>query len=340
MLRKLLSVILVLILFPLVVGQITASAARSLLSDSVFTKEVMRESGIYTEMEAFLVDQLSEGFQRSAIQFTRAEVYSIVTGALPASRLQAVSEAAIEGLHKWFWSGASRPDVVIDLTGARRALPSVIRPIIVAKVEALPVCTAAQAAQLALSYSGGMPPCKSPNATFNKMVIDRAVSDADLENLMPARVDLAAELEMSNGPDFWRELSADIRSARLGLDMIPFGWGLIAILLALVALLNLDRWYTPFGWVAAPLLAGGSVLLLVGLVGVNLAVPMLRGTVVTGDAEGAFAISVMRAAVETLFISMRTISMIVALTGLGCVIVAVAGRMISPPGPDPRTTAA
>lgn len=334
-LRKVLSVLLVLIIMSAVSGQIAAHSARELLADPAASKEILRQSGIYVQMETFLVDQLSAGFSQSDLQFTRAEVNAIVTGVLPAGRLQLMAEGAVEGLHTWFWSGAARPQIVIDLTESRQALPAVLRPIIRAKVEALPVCTTAQAAQVALTYKGGMPPCKSSSADFNRMVVDRAIPDTELQKMVPGRVDVTAELEAQNGPDFWPEMSASLANARYALNLVPYGWGVILVLLALLALLNLDRWYTPFGWMAAPLLLGGGLLLGVGLVGVNIALPFLQDAMVTGDAAGALVFSMIRAAVQTLFLSMRNISLIVSLAGLGSVIIAVAGKVMAPPADGP-----
>ncbi len=101
-------------------------------------------------------------------------------------------------------------------------------------------------------------------------------------------------------------------------------WVLLAFLLGLLALLNLDRWYLPLGWVAAPLLIGGALQLAVSLVGVNLALPAIRSAL-AGDPTGGLAFSVLRAAVEALFVSIRSTSMVVALTGLCCAAMAAIG---------------
>lgn len=336
-LRKFLSVLLVLLLCPIVLGQIAAASARTLLRDSAFTKQVVRESGIYVEMESLLVGQLTEGLEDGEIAFTPAEMTSIVTGVLPAERIERLAEPLLEGFHGWFWSGAPRPELVLDLTDLRTTFPGVMRPIILAKIEALPVCSASQAAQLEASFKGGMAPCKSPNPDFNRRVVERAVSDAQLAKLIPGRVDLAAELERKNGPAFWTELKEQFGEVRTGLDLIPFGWGVIILLLALLAVLNLDRWYTPFGWMAAPLLVGGSIMLSVGALGMGFVQPIIQRAVVDDDAISTRALAGIQVAMHGLFGLMRNLSIGTVLLGIGCIVLVVVGHRRSPAGTGRRS---
>src|SRR2546428_1161091 len=164
-----------------------------------------------------------------------------------------------------------------------------------------------------------MSACKSPNADFNRKVVERATSDAQLAQLIPDRVDLSADLEQMNGPAFWTEMSDDLGAVRAGLTLIPYGWGLIALLLALLAVLNLDRWYTPFGWMATPLLIGGGIMLTFGALGLDVAQPIIQEAFGSGGEMAATALSGIHLAMEGLFGAIRNLSIIAVLLGLGCV---------------------
>lgn len=323
-LRKFVSVILVLALGLILLVQITASAGRSLIRDAAFLKEIVRETGIYAELQADLVDQVAGSLEGGEVAFTEAEMTTFVNGVLPAVRLQSLMESMIDGMHGWFWSDDPRPTIVLDLSEMRATFPGVVRPIITARIEALPVCSTAQAAQLAASYKGGMVPCKSPDAAFNRRVVERMASDAQLQAMIPERLDLTSQLEETNGPAYWAEARESFTKLRTALDLIPFGWGLIALLLALLALLNLDRWYVPFAWIGATLLAGGGLAVVGAILGTGLVYLMIQGA--DSSDGGAQLIGLIQAGAERWVGIVRQSGLITALAGLGSVIIAMIGK--------------
>lgn len=328
-LRAFLSTLLVLALIPTLWGQMAAHTVRSMILDPVATKAVIRDSGVYLQMERLLVQEVSAGLRNpeNPIPFTEAEVSGLVGRVVPASRLQSLAEQAIDGLYQWFLTESLRPTLVLDLSPIRAELPGAVRAVIQAKVEALPVCSANQAAQLAVTYKGGMPPCKSPDARFNRMVIDSAMPTAEIEQLIPDRLDVAAELEDRQGSAFWEDLNTSLSLARTGLGLIPYGWGVVGVMMLLLLLLNMRTWYSPFGWLAAPLLVAGGLMLVTAWVGVGIVLPILTGATVAGTAGADVAASVAKIALGSLALSLRNLSLLVSLVGLGFLILAVAGSL-------------
>lgn len=316
------------ILVPLLLAQMAAHTARSLVTDPESVKQVARESGVYAKVEQQLVANLTAGADRQGarLPLIQAEIRQLVRQVLPPTRVEAMGDRVADGMHAWLMGQRRRPDIVLDLSDVRREFPEAVRQMLYEKVAALPVCTPAQALQLLNSYGGGMPPCKSPDERINRSMVDRAVAEARVEEMIPTRYDLAAQFEALYGPWFWQEAEVSVAGARVVLGLIPWGWGVIAILLLLLALLNLDQWWTPFGWIAAPLLIGGGLITLGALVAVAM-VPRLG----PGDWSSAIAFSLLHSA----GIALRQTGMLVALAGLGCLVLAVAGRLISPP-PDRR----
>lgn len=328
-LRAFLSTLLVLILIPVLWGQMAAHTVRTMIIDPVATKAIIRDSGVYLQMERLLVQEVSAGLRnpQNPIPFTEAEVSGLVGRVVPSSRLQALAEQAIDGLYQWFLTESLRPNLVLDLSPIRAELPAAVRAVIQAKVDALPVCTANQAAQLAVTYKGGMPPCKSPDARFNRAVIDAAMPTAEIEKLIPNRLDVAAELEERQGPAFWEDLNRSLALARQGLNLIPFGWGVVGGLMVLLLLLNLRTWYSPFGWLAAPLLVAGGLMLVAAWVGVGIVLPILTGATVAGTAGADVAASVAKVTMGSLALSLRNLSLLISLVGIGCLILAVTGSL-------------
>lgn len=326
-----LSVLLLLVLVPLLWVQLTAHTARSLLHNPAFPLEAVRQSGVGREMQRLLVDQIAVRFQgpQAPFPFTRDEVNTIVTRVLPAARLEAMTETAVEGLYRWFHGSEAKPKIELDLTEARAALPAVLTEVISAKIEALPVCTLAQAADLMRNYKGGMPPCKSPNAAFNRGVVDMAVKRANVETLLPAKVDVTGEIERREGLQFWTSLNEDLAWVRRFLNLVPVGWGVAGALLLLLALLNLDRWHRAFGWVGAALLLGGGLPLAIAWTEARAALPWISSGVSATSPTDALALSVVKVALESLAVALRSVSQTVALAGAGGIALALAGRTIS-----------
>lgn len=329
--RKVCSVLLILLLIPLIWAQIAAQTARELLFDPAFTKSVVHQSGLYLQLEQRLVDELAANFTgpQIPVEFTTDEIRTLVNRVLPASRLQVLAEASIDGLHAWFISGTVRPNMVVDLTDVQLALPPALRQLLESKVAALPVCTASQALELVRTYNGGMPPCRSGNASFDRMVIDRAMRSSEVERLIPPRFDLAVEMELRYGEDFWTQKSRWFGTARLGVLATKLGWYVIAALVVALAMLNREQWHTPFAWVATPLLIAGATTLTVGWIGAGVLLPFVDTLTAPTQPSGAVVYSLVKMAMESLTVAMKDLGLLISLSGLACLVIAMAGSRTS-----------
>ena len=335
--------LLVIIIVPLIWGQIAAHTARSLLLDPEFTKSVMQRSGIYNELDDVFAEVVVADikYPQGAPPFTPAEVSTLITRVLPPARLQVMAETTIDGLYRWILRAEARPNIVLDLQEVRTALPPALKELIKSKVEALPVCTTTQAVQVARGYTGGLPPCKLSEPKLNQAIIDMALPVAEFEKAIPARIDVTAEVERSQGPRFWSETHQKIAGVRKSIDLIPWGWAVILLLLGVLGLLNLDHWYTPFVWIGVTLLTGGGILLLSSLFVLSwVFTRFIAQAVQTGKPTDALALSAIRMALDSVGVALRSLSMQVTLAGLVSLIAGVAGIVTKRPPSTPGAKAA
>ncbi|MFZ5814573.1 MAG: hypothetical protein ACOY93_04665 [Bacillota bacterium] len=329
-LRKGLSVLLVLFIVPILMGQIALHSARSLLSDPAFPKQVIREAGVQAEVERWMLAALREQVrpEQFGVSLSRERLNRIIHRILPPAQLTAMGEQVVDGLVAWAWGEEPYPNLVLDLTEVRRGVIPAVRAELQAEVDSLPVCTREQLLQLAKSPPTGIPPCKTADKRLNDAFVEAMLRRLDLERLLPLQVDLAAAIADRQGPDFWTGAWQEIQAIRAGLDLILWGWAVVTLLLLVLLLLNLDRWYAPLGWLGAVGILAGGPLALAGaggpLVG-RLVQPWLP-TEGQGVASAAVQIG-LRAVTE----AVQGLSFTVLLAGLAVVAVAVYGRMTDPP---------
>ncbi|MFZ5824518.1 MAG: hypothetical protein ACOY94_09340 [Bacillota bacterium] len=335
-LRKTLSVLLLLIIIPLLIGQIAIVSVRSLLIDPTVPKQVMRQSGLYAEVEQAIMQDLLEEMesQKESLPLPPRRIERIINQVFPAERLAQVAEQLIDGIYAWVWSNDPQPVLVLDLSDIRRTLPIALRAEVEAEVASLPVCNAAQLRQLMLQPPTGMPPCKAADEKVNAAFIDKVLKDLDIGQIVPQQIDLARELAGERGPAYWEEAWLELQPLRTVFSLVLVGWGVITILLLLLALLNLDRWYTPFAWVGAAGALAGIPLVLVGLGGTNYFVPMVLSSVQADAASQSLGTAV-ALAIQTVSAALRNLSFTVLLFGLAATAVAVYGKTTEPEAQGP-----
>lgn len=330
--RKILSVLLLLLIVPTICGQIAVQTARSLLLDPAVPERLARESGFAGEVERAVMLQVSGSLTGGAtpLNLTRAEAEALVRTVLPPARIELHTAVMVGGLQRWLAGQTQRPEILIDLRAEQAALPAALIAVAEAKVATLPVCTTQEAIRYAAGPRTEMPPCRLSDPKANRAIIEYVVANAHLENYIPAQLDVAAQF----GPAFWDEQPGGFQAVRLGLSLVPYGWAVTGFLLLLLALLNLDRWYTPFAWVGGALIAGGGLMLVGALGALSVALPLL----LQAAGAGGFGEAIAAALVGGAAVTMRNLSAIVAAAGLASVVVAVAGSVSS--GPASRDAAA
>ncbi len=333
-LRKTLSVLLVLILVPVLMGQITAHTARDMLLDAAFPQRIAREADLYVKLEAIITEGIVETAlqQPSPLPVTRADIERFAREVLPAERIQRIAEDVMAGLHAWALGSDPVPELYVDLSEVREALPEAVRTIVTEKMAELPVCTQDQLAQLIGRTGSELPACRTDDPRLNQVIIDQVVAGLNVDQV-PARVDLATVWQGDAGPAMWEENWYRLQEARLVLNAIPYGWAVVGFLLLLLALLNLDRWYTPFGWIGAVGLLGGGLVFVGAISLAGLALPAMAAAVV-GAPEAEVILDVVRAAISALAVPLRNNSFLVILIGLAAVIIAVVGAITAPKPPS------
>ncbi|HEY3367746.1 MAG TPA: hypothetical protein VGK74_22030 [Symbiobacteriaceae bacterium] len=268
---------------------------------------------------------------------TAADVQFFVDQVLPSAQVQAVVETVIDGLQRWFVSDAPRPEIVLDLAFMRSALPGAVHAAMAAKVASLPACTPAQSQALLQDTDGEPLSCKPPDSVLQALT-DRMLPPDDLARL-PDQAAIAAMAEGTGGPAGWEQANARRSQARFYLSLLPWGWGVIGVLLLLLALLNRDRRYTPFGWIAAALLLGGGVPLLAALTCARL-LPYFVSSMTDGGPNTGLVQIVLGTLLQWIAATLRNISLLVTLAGLGSLIAAVSGVITNtPPGVQPDLSA-
>lgn len=231
-LRKVIATLVMLVLVPLLWWQTTLYAARSVLAAPDLSARVLQAPGLRTQVEERLAQRLAERLAQveglGSVRFTAAELRALATQVVAVSRLEVVVDA-----HLQLAAGASRAGLdlrlpvreitpVLTLSGAQAALSAGLRPLLAERLGT------AQA--------------------------DQSLAGLDLG---PVGVDAVA-------PDADLKLRAAAAGAQLRAALTPTVvlWWVVAGLLGMLVLLNLDRQHTPFTWAGTALLLGGAVPLL------------------------------------------------------------------------------
>lgn len=328
-LRKIISVLLILVIIPVICGQIAAQTASALLLDPHVPETLAREAGLSRELERAVMLQVAGSLTGGATPFnlTRAEAEGLMHQIMPPARFELHTVLIVGGLQRWLAGETLRPEIILNLRAEREALPGALLRLAEVKVAALPVCTAQEGLRYAASPRTEMPPCRLSDPDANRKMIENVIASARVERFIPAELDLAEQV----GPAAWDEQIGGLQAAQSALALIPFGWFAIGFLLLLLGLFNLDRWYTPFAWIGAALIAGGGLMLIGALGALNLLLPLL----VTAASTTQFVVT---ALLESVGLALRNLSLTVMATGLGSLVIAVAGSLIS--SPPARDTAA
>lgn len=334
-LRKTLSFVLLLLTVPLLFAQIAIHSVRSLVLDPAFPKQVMREAGVYTAVERSITDSLLQHVRSKQpdLPLSRERLSRIVSRVLLSLQLEQISERLIDELYAWAWGNDPQPVLLVDLTAVRRTLPVIVRAELEAEVEALPVCTLGQLPDLWLRPPTAMPPCKAADPKVNAAFIDQALRNMNLDQVVPREIELAQEMGGRENPSFWADTWEDLQLVRWALNLTLWGWLVLTLLLLLLALLNLDRWHTPFGWIGAAGILAGGPLVLAGLGATNLLTPVVVNSLGGGAGQGAAAGAVGQA-VRAVSETVRNLSFTVLLLGLAAIAVMVYGKMNDQPPED------
>lgn len=346
--RKTLASFLVMLLVPMIVGLTVAQAVHSFLREPGAISSAVRNSGLYDRAQATLSDYLVTTLAADlpSLPVTAAEVTNLIDQVLPASELASIGDQLMSGMQDWVVTGGPiRADLVVDLTGPRERFLTGFTDLIEVKFAALPVCNSQQAQQmLAGELADGFPPCRTEDAQLNRRLIEEALAPLDLAEIVPVRIDLGAELAEIQGDtqaetqEMMTELGMGGLSlptrlstfTSLGFAFLPVAWGVAGFFLLLLALLNLDRWYTPFVWMGIPLLVGGGIAFVMSLIAQFGSSALVR-IVVPTDANGEMLLPLTESLLGLVGIVLRNVSFPVLLLGLGGVAVTVAGALLDRP---------
>lgn len=327
--RKILSVLLIMILVPLVSGQIVASAVRIMVTDGEFVRQVVRESDLFVQLEAELIGNLATTLSGAAapLPLEPAEAAALLQDAIPPGRLARYGDQLIDGMHAWVFHETSlRPSVVLDLSEPLQRFRTGLTRLVETKVAALPVCTGEQALRLAQTYDGGWPPCRTADASVNQAVIRAVLAEAAVDTWIPAQFDVAVQMEAQDGARIWQEAIEARTAIRLALGLISWGWVALAMMVLLLGLLNLDRWYTAFGWMGTPLLIGGGLILLTAASVLLFAAGFVQWATIPGPTEEA-VLRLVQSAAALAGQMLRNASLPVLLLGLGGLAIGLTGHL-------------
>lgn len=207
--RKVLGVFFILLSTILGVGVLLGWSIRTTLLSSEPWKASLREARVYDRLlvEALpeiVADKLVTDNVLEKAPLTPNDLVAIAQGTISTSFLQQQIEhgldVAFDLLHSQ--TTLASTDFVIPLQDIKRRLPIAVQERLVARVQALPVCTSAQLKDFEKfkSLTDALPPCRPKGLDVQAIVRDSLKVDQITENI-PATFDISAELQKQRTTD-------------------------------------------------------------------------------------------------------------------------------------------
>jgi len=251
---------------------------RDLLREN-FYKHELRQSNFYERVYTDVMPEIKDlPSYYGGIVITTQERDQLIRQIIPPQWLQQQVESALHSAVPWLRSKTDKLDVTIDLKPAKLRAGPVVLQFIRQKLNSLPECPPGQEPDLSRIASGEFPDClpEKPDSAERQAIFEPYMPQLssfinDAIALAPDNLDLVnvAADEWDNGST--EKFLERFDSARTVIDWTINKIGLIlaylalAVLLSLIALLNIGHLRAMLRWVGGTMLFTGLPLLAIGL---------------------------------------------------------------------------
>lgn len=333
--RKILGVFFVLLSTVVGVGVLLGWSIRTTLLSSEPWKASLREARVYDRLLVEALPEIaSESFTTEGVlenaPVTPADIVAVAQRTITASFVQAQVERGFDVVFDLVHnrSTLATTSFVIPLQDVKRMLPSAVQERLVARVQALPMCTAAQVKDFEKfkTLTDALPPCRPKGLDVQAIVRDSLKVDEIAENI-PATYDVGAELLKA------RQVGGNVQSIEQRIAMVQekaafilqihgyltLAW--VVLLLGLGALF-IPHWRRVVQWFAIGLFVPSAIV----TVGTLVARGMLPDRITVADRQAQVLVNILQPVLASL---VHTTSLRVLLMGGACVAGAIVAFVLA-----------
>lgn len=333
--RKILGVLFVLLSTVLGIAVLLGWSIRTSVLSSEPWKAALREARVYDRLLVEALPEIAnESFTTAGVlenaPVTPADIVAVAQGTISAPFLQEQVERALDVAFDVLQSRTTlaAADLVIPLQDIKRKLPLAVRERLVARVQALPICTTAQLKDFEKfkSLTDALPPCRPKGLDVQAIVRDSLKVEQITENI-PATFDVAAELQKQRAADgsatgVAEQVALVQEKAQFIFQThgyLTLAW--IVLLLGLGALF-IPRWRRSVQWFAIGLFIPSALV----CIGTLIARGMLPENFIVADRQAQLLINIGQPVLAAL---VHTTSVRTLLISGACVAVAAAAFVLS-----------
>ena len=269
--RRVALVFLALIFFLLFITSLSIGAIDGKILNEDFYKDQLEENDFYARVYTDVMPEIEAvPDYYGSLPISRQEAEELTTQIFPPEWLQTQVERSLDNLFPWLRSDTDDLDMTIDLRPAKQRAHPVVMAFLDQKIDALPDCRPGQVPDLSAIPQGKLPECipgGPERNTIKEQVMSQAMAfvDANIE-LAPDTLDLIDEAKSENETreQFLDDFDTARRVIRHIIDIPQAAlYGAMAVVLGIIALLNLHRLKKVLRWIGATMFFSGLPLVVI-----------------------------------------------------------------------------
>jgi hypothetical protein len=246
-------------------------AADGKILDEDFYKDQLEENDFYARVYTDVMPEIEAvPDYYGSLPINRQEVEELTTQIFLPEWLQTQVERSLDKLFPWLRSDTDDLDMTIDLRPAKQRAHPVVMAFLDQKIDALPDCRPGEVPDLSAIPQGKLPECipgGPERNTIEEQVMSQAMAfvDANIE-LAPDTLDLIDEAKSENETrgQFLDDFDTPRRVIRYIIDIPQAAlYGAMAVVLGIIALLNLPRLKRILRWLGATMFFSGLPLVVI-----------------------------------------------------------------------------
>lgn len=204
----------------------------------------LADSGVYDHLVKAALSQAQDDSAKNgtgiSVSYDNPEVKSAAKSAFNTQLVQESANKFIEGNYSWLSGKSTKPDLNIDLTGAKQSFADKVGQYVTNRLSALPVCTPEQLAKLQIPIDPVSANCRPGSLdpkTEGSRVADEVMNSGEFLN----KPVVTADTISGNNRPYYEKLSSLPTAYRLVQNLV-WVFGLIIIICSLgIVFIHPDR---------------------------------------------------------------------------------------------------
>lgn len=269
--RRVALVLLVPTFAVLFMSGLSLTVTENKVLDEDFYKDQLEENGFYSRVYTDVMPEIEEVPEYyGALQISKREAEELSAQIFPPEWLQGEVESVLDDLLPWLRSDTDDLDMTIDLRDNKQLAYPVVRDFVSQKLDGIPDCQPGQVPDLSSISQGTLPECipGGPDRdSIEGQVLNQAMAvvNASIE-LAPDTLDLIGEVksDYETREQFLDDFDVPRQVIEYIVDIPQVAvYGAMAVVLVIIALLNLPRLKRILRWLGGTMFLAGLPVLVV-----------------------------------------------------------------------------